>query len=97
MNIEPHVKQYFDDEEKYLIESMEYAIQKDDFTPISHLTPDRLTMLHEVADNTLNKQSTPVTLSILCTDLIRFKARALREGISYQTWMQSALHKAVNH
>ena len=31
---EPYVKDYYDDEEKALIESIEKAINKDDYTPV---------------------------------------------------------------
>ena len=95
MKKEPYVKHYFDDEEKELIESMEEAIIRDDYAPVSNLTPERLEMFREAAKNTLSEKTTQITLRIPHTDLVRLKAQAIREGIPYQTWMKSILHKSV--
>ena len=95
MKKEPYVKHYFDDEEKELIESMEEAIIRDDYAPVSNLTPERLEMFREAAKNTLSEKTTPITLRIPHTDLVRLKAQAIREGIPYQTWMKSILHKSL--
>lgn len=95
MKKEPHVKDYFDDEEKDLIESMENAINKDDHTPVSNLTDERLEMFRQAARNTLNEKTTQITLRVPHTDLVRLKAQAMREGIPYQTWIKSILHKSV--
>ncbi len=95
MKKQPCVKDYFDDEEKDLIESMENASNKDDYVPVSNLTAERLTMFREAAKNTLNEKTTQITLRIPRADLVRLKAQAMREGIPYQTWMKSILHKSV--
>ena len=95
MKKEPSVKDYYDDEEKDLIESMENAINKDDYTPVSNLTAERLEALREAAKNTLNEKTTQITLRVPHTDLVRLKAQAMREGIPYQTWIRSILHKSV--
>lgn len=42
MKKHPYVKDYFDDEEKDLIESMERAINKDHYFPVSNLTAEHL-------------------------------------------------------
>lgn len=95
MKEEPYVKDYYDDEEKDLIESMENAINNDDYTPVSNLTAERLEALREAAKNTLNEKTTQITLRVPDTDLVRLKAQAMREGIPYQTWIRSILHKSV--
>ncbi len=95
MKKEPCVQDYFDDEEKDLIESMENAINKEDYVPVSNLTAKRQAMFREAARNTLNEKTTQITLRIPRTDLVRLKAQAMREGIPYQTWMKSILHKSV--
>ena len=79
MKKEPRIGEYFDDEEKYLIESMEEAINKDDYAPVSNLTAERLKMFREAARNTLNEKTTQITLRIPHTDLVRLKAQAMRE------------------
>jgi predicted DNA binding CopG/RHH family protein len=95
MNHEPKIGAYYDDEEKNLIEAMEAAINEDDFVPKSIMTPEMVTMYQEAARNTLNEKTVPVTLRVARTDLVRLKARAAREGIPYQTWMKSILHKGA--
>jgi|TARA_B110000977_G_C10993581_1_gene460922 predicted DNA binding CopG/RHH family protein len=91
MKNEPYVSDYFDAEEEALIK----AIEADDFVPVSNLTPERLEMFQQAARNTLNEKTTQVTLRIPRTDLVRLKARAMREGIPYQTWIKSILHKSA--
>ena len=86
----------FPPEEKELIESMENAIGKDDFVPVSNLTPERLKMFRAAAKNTLNEKTIQITLRVPQADLVRLKAQAIREGIPYQTWIKSILHKAVS-
>ena len=91
MKNEPYVSDYFDAEEEALIK----AIEADDFVPVSNLTPERLEMFQQAARNILNEKTTQVTLRIPRTDLVRLKARAMREGIPYQTWIKSILHKSA--
>jgi predicted DNA binding CopG/RHH family protein len=91
----PHIKDYFDDEEKDLIEGIENTINKDDYMPVSNLTAERLKMFREAAKNASNERTTQITLRVPHTDLVRLKAQAMREGIPYQTWIKSILHKAV--
>ena len=63
----PHIKDYFDDEEKNLIESMEDAINKDDFVPVSNLTSERAGMFRKAARNTLNEKTTQITVTVCRT------------------------------
>ena len=64
--------------------------------PKSVLTPEILGEHKAAARNTINETSTKISLRIEQTDLARFKARALREGIPYQTLIKSILHQAVS-
>ncbi len=92
MKKEPHVKTFLDDEEQDLIK----AIEADDYRPgPSQLTPEALQSLQKAARNTISEASTKVSLRIAKTDLARIKARALREGIPYQTLIKSIIHQAV--
>lgn len=95
MKKEPYVKDYYDDEEKQLIEGIENAVNKDDFVPVSDLTPERLEMFRDAARNALNEKTTQITLRISSPDLVRLKGQALREGMPYQTLIKSILHKSV--
>lgn len=95
MKKEPYVKDYYDDEEKGLIESIEKAKHKGESAPVSNLTAERLEAFREAAKNTLNEKTTQITLRVPHTDLVRLKAQAMREGIPYQTWIKSILHKSV--
>ena len=93
MTKKPYVSTYLDDEEKDLIE----AIEADDYAPgQSLLTPEAVRDIQEAARNTLNEASTKISLRIAQTDLARLKARALREGIPYQTLIKSIIHQAVS-
>ena len=96
MKKEPYVKEYYDDEEEILIKSMEDVINKDDYVPVSKLAPERLAMFRKAAKNTLNEKTTQITLRIPHTDLVRLKAQAMHEGIPYQTWIKSILHKSIS-
>jgi hypothetical protein len=81
-----------DDEERDLSE----AIETDGHVPgPSGLTPERMEALQAAARATLSEPSTKVSIRLPRTDLARIKARALREGIPYQTLIKSILHQAV--
>lgn len=82
-----------DDEERKLIE----AVEAEGHVPgPSGLTPDRLEALQAAARATASEPSTKVSIRLARTDLARIKARALREGMPYQTLIKSILHQAVN-
>ncbi len=92
MNKTPHVSKYLDDEERALIE----AIEADDYVPgVSRLTPDLLAKMKEAARNTLNEGTEKVSIRIARSDLARARANALREGIPYQTYLKSLIHKGL--
>ncbi len=52
--------------------------------------------LREVARNTLNPKRKRISISVPEPDLARLKAKALEEGIPYQTLINSLIHKYVN-
>jgi len=88
----PHVTTPIDDEERALIE----AIEADDYEPgQSLLTPELMAQVQDAARNTLNETSEKISIRIAQSDLARVKARALREGIPYQTLIKSIIHQAV--
>ncbi len=89
----PTVGKYLDEEEKLLIE----AIESDDYkVGKSSLTPQRLKDIRAAAKATINEARVKVSLRIPESDLQRLKARALRDGLPYQTLINSILHKAVS-
>ena len=89
----PYVSQYLDDEEKELIEAIEsdsYEVGK------NLLTVEILQKLQEAARNTISEASTKVSIRLPRTDLARVKARALKEGLPYQTLIKSIIHQAID-
>ncbi len=93
MTKEPYVTNYLDDEERELIE----AIEADDYEPGQNLlTPQLMAQMQEAARNTLNETSEKISIRIAQSDLARVKARALREGVPYQTLIKSIIHQAVH-
>jgi len=93
MTRKPHVANYIDAEERELIE----AIEADDYAPgKSLMTPELVAQMQEAARNTLNETSEKISIRISQRDLARVKARALREGVPYQTLIKSIIHQAVS-
>jgi predicted DNA binding CopG/RHH family protein len=89
----PTIGKFVDDEEKTLYE----LIESDNYKPGANLlTPARLKELQNAARATVNEQRTKISLRLPNTDLQRLKAKALREGMPYQTLINSILHKAVS-
>jgi predicted DNA binding CopG/RHH family protein len=71
------------------------AIGRADHKPKSLLTPARKKAYIKSARSTLNETRVKISLRIPETDLLRLKAKAMREGMPYQTLIGSILHKAV--
>jgi predicted DNA binding CopG/RHH family protein len=89
----PTIGAFIDDEEKQLFE----LIESDDYKPgKSFLTPARLKELQTIARANITEERTKIYLRLPNTDLQRLKAKALREGMPYQTLINSILHKAVS-
>jgi predicted DNA binding CopG/RHH family protein len=93
MKKEPHIGKYIDDEEKELVE----AIERDDYVfGESNLNPEKLEFFKKAAQNTLNDERQKISLRVPKNDLSRLKAKAMREGIPYQTAINSLIHKYVS-
>ena len=77
-------------EEKEVLESFE----KGDWIPVSDL-PKRKKELAEYARNTLRKDKR-LNIRISERDLLELQRKAVREGLPYQTYVSSIIHKFVN-
>jgi predicted DNA binding CopG/RHH family protein len=92
-DLPPVITEFLDAEEEELYK----AIESDDYEfGKSILTPERKAELQQAARNTLNDERVPISLRISKYNLSKLKARALREGMPYQTLINSILHKAVS-
>ncbi len=89
----PTIGTYIDDEEKALIEAIEGG-QYDGGKDL--LTAERRTELRASARAVINAERTKITLRLSNPDLSKLKAKALQEGMPYQTLISSILHKAVS-
>ena len=92
MSTEPRVKGFLDDEEQDVVEAIAktgYRVDK------SFLTPERVAHLQKVAKMTMTEERTRISLRVPKSDLSKLKARALQEGVGYQTLINTILHKAV--
>ena len=83
-------KYYLDDEEKELIES----IEKGEWQSVKKVKQE-ITKHQTYAANTLRKDKR-VNIRISSQDLEQLRARAVEEGIPYQTLMASVLHKFIS-
>jgi predicted DNA binding CopG/RHH family protein len=89
----PIIGKFLDDEEAELYN----LIESEDYVPGPNLlTPKRLKELQSAARATINEERTKISLRLPKTDLARLKAKAMREGMPYQTLIGSILHKAVS-
>ncbi len=92
MTNKPSIKKFLDDEEKEVME----AIERDDYEVGNNaLTPTRLKELKLAARATIHEERVKISLRLQKSDLERLKAKALQEGMPYQTLINSILHKAV--
>jgi predicted DNA binding CopG/RHH family protein len=80
-----------DSEEREFIEDLESSTNP----VVSVLTPERRRDIAAFARATINDERFKVSLRIPKGDLTRLKARALQEGIPYQTLINSIIHKYV--
>ncbi len=81
---------YLDQEEQELIES----IHRDDYQQ----PPDMAAEMREfsyLVDKTINKKKA-ISIRLLESDIQKIKAKAIREGIPYQTLISSLIHKYAN-
>lgn len=87
----PTIGHFLDAEEEELYNLTE----RDDYTPVSILTPELAKFYQQSAAHTLNQSRVKISLRVKAADLLALKARAAREGIPYQTLINSILHQAV--
>lgn len=87
----PTIGQFLDDEEEELIKQ----IEKDADKFVSILTPELAKFYQQSAAYTLNQPRVKISLRVKEGDLKALKERAAREGIPYQTLINSILHQAV--
>ncbi|KKS14175.1 hypothetical protein A2617_01280 [Candidatus Daviesbacteria bacterium RIFOXYD1_FULL_41_10] len=85
------MKKYkLDEKEKQLLEE----IEKGEWKPVKDF-PKQKKMYEKYARNFLNKNKN-INLRISERDLSKIKAKAIEEGMPYQTLAASILHKFVN-
>jgi predicted DNA binding CopG/RHH family protein len=77
-------------EEKEILDSFE----KGEWVPVSDL-PKRRKELAEYARNTLRKDKR-LNIRISERDLIELQRKAVKEGLPYQTYVSSIIHKFIN-
>ena len=83
-------QKFFDDEEKALAQSLE----KDEWKSVKNLKRE-IKKHQQIARRTLVKDKR-VNIRISSKDLESLQVRAVEEGIPYQTFMASILHKYVS-
>jgi predicted DNA binding CopG/RHH family protein len=77
-------------EEKEILDSFE----KDEWVPVTNLTK-RKKELMAYARNTLRKDKR-LNIRISERDLLELQKRAVNEGLPYQTYVSSIIHKFIN-
>ncbi len=87
--------QYYtlDDEEQKELEEIENALGKNELKNTSGFEK-RKEELQQYAKNTLNKTRN-INIRLSERDLYKLKAKAIEEGIPYQTLAASILHKSA--
>lgn len=79
-----------DKEEQEILDSVE----RGEWKPVKNLAEEKR-RLRQIARNTLNKTRN-INLRLSERDLQKLKAKAVREGIPYQTLASSILHKVAS-
>jgi len=89
-NTEIKVHDYqLDDEEREVLE----AYERGELTRVENFEEEKA-KLESCARATLQKRKN-INIRIAEWDLVRLKARALEEGLPYQTYIASILHKSL--
>lgn len=89
----PKIGPFLDAEEKAIVAS----IEREDYKAGKNaLTLKRLAALQAAARATIAGERAKISLRLPKADLERLKAKALREGMPYQTLINSILHKAIS-
>lgn len=81
-----------DDDEQQELDEIEAALEDGTLVSVPDLE-ERKKELQQIARNTLNKTRN-INIRLTERDLYRLKAKAIEEGIPYQTLAASILHKA---
>lgn len=82
---------YMDEEEKELIESIENAVDK----AYKLSNPERKAEIERAAREHRKQHETKMNIRIDREELERIKKQASREGLKYQTFVKSVLHKYI--
>lgn len=88
------MKNEFDPMDNYEKELIE-AIENDEFT-MAPLSTEEIKRFKDIAANTGRKDQR-MNIRMSSVDIQKLKAKALEEGIPYQTLVSSILHKFVNN
>jgi predicted DNA binding CopG/RHH family protein len=83
----------FDDEERDLMATFDQGLA--DGTLVSHLTPERQVELRQAATLTMNPPRKQISTRLPERDLVRLKAKALEQGVPYQSLLASIVHLYV--
>lgn len=67
----------------------------DEGSLVSHLTPEREAALKAAARQMMNPPKKQISARLSERDLIKLKARAMEQGIPYQTLLSSLVHRYV--
>lgn len=83
-------KEIYSEEELELVKKVE----KGDYEPLSKkdLAEEKV-LLQQVAENTMKRKS--ISIRVFESDIKKIKSIALSEGIPYQTFITSILHKVA--
>lgn len=92
MTQNPYIQKFIDDEERELYD----AIETGSVSEASPVSSERKLHLQGLAKNTINEERQQISLRVSKSDLARLKAIALRQGIPYQTVLNSLIHRYVS-
>ncbi len=81
---------YIDNEEKELMDSLDEI----DLSQIKH-DKENSKLLKKSAKAFVKKEETKMNIRISSSELEKIKAIALKEGLKYQTFIKSVLHKYI--
>ena len=81
---------YIDNEEKELMDSLDEI----DLSQIKH-DKENSKLLKKSAKAFVKKEETKMNIRISSSELEKIKAIALQEGLKYQTFIKSVLHKYI--
>lgn len=83
-----HNNTYIDNEEKSLMEGLDAL----DLTQIES-DPQNSALLQKSAKEFIKRNETKMNIRISTSELDKIKAKAAQEGLKYQTFIKSILHK----